>query len=163
MQPACITQPVCATSKVMPRCTWICQRSRVTDLKMASKLPRVYSCHWSKELMMPFCINLFEWNYDGIDLQIHGWLMAISWGFLIPIGVMSARYLKEHDPLVRLYPQSHSYVNWHATNTMYSWFTRIVSQAEQSFPRNSDRILQKLKKLQGKLLFFNGSRKCCLA
>ncbi|KAK9815929.1 hypothetical protein WJX72_012106 [[Myrmecia] bisecta] len=30
--------------------------------------------------------------------KIHGWLMVVSWGFLIPVGVLIARYMRSVDP-----------------------------------------------------------------
>ncbi len=31
--------------------------------------------------------------------RAHGWLMAVSWGFLIPLGMIIARTLKDREPL----------------------------------------------------------------
>jgi hypothetical protein len=39
-----------------------------------------------------------SWHYQLL-LQAHMWLMAISWGVLMPIGIMMARSFKELDPL----------------------------------------------------------------
>ncbi|GAQ87169.1 DOMON domain containing protein [Klebsormidium nitens] len=41
-------------------------------------------------------------SVKGTDQKMrnaHGWINAISWGFLLPLGVLTARYFKAHDPL----------------------------------------------------------------
>eukprot|EP00128_Syssomonas_multiformis_P014085 Colp12_sorted_trinity150504_noHs@7230 len=43
-------------------------------------------------------IQVSEGNYKT-KIKAHAGLMVAAWGFLVPIAIISARYLKHHDPL----------------------------------------------------------------
>jgi hypothetical protein len=34
----------------------------------------------------------------NLIMQAHGWLMAVGWGLLIPLGILTARHGKEFKP-----------------------------------------------------------------